>query len=1465
MSQLKSVISFATRWGAHFGGINSFNTDLLTAFAAAFAQRISTICVVLNATEQEAAHAKACQIQLISLDMPDQQGFPSSIQEHMWLELEKVLGSDFDNSVWLGHDRITGGVALAARRKYGGRAAVAHHMSYGHYESFAENSSAAHAKIRDQNKIFSDADIVMAVGPLLRDALAELLDRHEIPMLIPGLPDIPVKIIKKTFRGFISGRLSQDAKKIKQGHLGVAAFSGAIKCADTDPGLPTILRGASEPELTLRGVDFEECNGPGHADAESEIRMFAEKHAGRVFRMHTLPFTTDRDELFDDLRKSSVAMMPSWHEGFGLVGWEAIAAGVPLIASQKSGLYRLLEEIDDGLYASLVYPVDVSGAMSEPYYQSIDLERVTRHIIDIAKSPDQAHGKAIRLREALLQKYRWRDCAHEFAEIIGGASNIGVVIPPVEAVHEDAVQIGTLKDNKKNGVLDVPGAIWKINAGLSTSRLLRAEESVIPFDSDRAPFLQEQIEWANSVDYPLAIRLLTGVGGAGKTRLAMELCRRLKDQQWEAGFLPNDSKADVVARELLNAEANVCLIVDYAETRQQTLMELIKIVQVSKFDYLFRIVLLARAGGEWWGILPSRDSACEAVLSGMATTGPYCLPELHNNLQRRQAAFQYAMNAFAEKLSVNPGLGLPNLEGEHFGHPLYVQMAALLVLQGEQPGSAEAVTRSLINHERRYWAKALSSPAAIHTPQDENPAVFMALATLVNGFSTVHEAEILWRAVKADRNLLRPLFETLCQLYPGRQGVEGLRPDLLGEALVAQCLLGVHGATILNAIFSSGKPAWRRHSLTVLARMLRNREELSSLVEPIIIQQFLVCLEDLVAVIVETPSPLARITERAFSRLSIAQKSQASGMLNKYAEDEIFPLVDLMVLVGRSDLERVSRKSGKLTTDQTARKAAILNNLSVRLLWQGGFEESTDLAKQAEQLYAALAATKPESFKANWASALNNYSNRLSKLGRFQEAEKKAKQALDIRKNLATASPELGEHVYANVLVNYSLRLNDLKKYGEAERYIEKAINIFENYKYYRSEDFEKDWAGALSNYANILNESGRRNDAEVKAKLGLEIYEKLAKAWPSRFEAGWATSLSNYASFINDLGRSEDAEEISRQSLSILERLARAKPERFEGDWSAALSTYANLLSEEGKMAEAEVVVLQSLQIRERLASARPEQFEPLLAGTLNNYSNYLMEMGRNGEAEVILNRVLCMYENLDAVHPNRFKVDAAIARNNFAVVLSNLGRMEEAEIVAKETVDIYENVSLDNPGRYEADLAASLTNHANRLIDLGAVGEAVIKIKRAEDIYRKHVEVWPLKFEFDFLMAGIVKSLFVWLDSKESNELEFPHPIFSTPRQKKSLEFMGCFLKIFTSSDRDFIRKELATARLCVQSMDSQQKRKELSNFLLLESLSEKLGEAAFFVSNWRDELAHFSLLRGGRIPWWMLEISRRRCLGL
>jgi tetratricopeptide (TPR) repeat protein/glycosyltransferase involved in cell wall biosynthesis len=1455
-SQVKTLISFATRWGPQFGGINCFNKDLLEAFSAAFSPHIHIVCVVLQADKSEIQEAKNSQVTLVSLNLTSVKKFSAEFAVNTWDVLPNQFKSDPSQIVWLGHDLITGEIAVNAAKIYKGRSALINHMSYDHYESFCENSSLAKDKNKAQRKLFEQAGIVMAVGPLLRDALSEMLDVEDIPMLVPGLADITVKKVFKTFRGFISGRLSDDAKKIKQGHLGVAAFARSIKKADTNIGLPDVLRGSNEPELTLRGIDFEQYNSHSHDNAENELKRFAETHAGRAIRMHALPFTTDRLDLFNDLRSASVAMMPSWHEGFGLVGWEAIAAGVPLIISQKSGVYRILSELKAGLYTSYVYPIDIAGSIESPFFQEKDQEALANKIIEVAKSHSEAQQKATQLREALLQVYTWNDCALQLAKILNWEQHATPLNPHVEKTPHQPSQLST--DLPAN-ILEMPRPTWTIDSGFTSSRLLRAEEAIIPFDPNRKPFLEGLIQWAQSTQYPIAIQLLTGVGGTGKTRLAIELCEQLQQHGWQTGFLANDARVANITHNLVKSNQDICLIIDYAETRQPQLLELIKTLS-NNIQQKVRIVLLARDSGEWWNMLPGKDPACEALLESLATTGPYYLSQLHDSLQSRQAAYQVALAAFANKLSLPIPLTIPKLNDEHFGHPLYVQMAALLALHGEVPGSAESVARSLINHERRYWTKASSVIPLLATQQDDSAALFMALVTLINGLATIRDCEKLWTQYLGVKEHLKPLFSMLTPLYPSRQGLFGLQPDLLGEALVAQCILGVKGQELLHATLGCKNAKWRQNSLTVLARIMRNREDISNIVLLALTTHFVNCATEIIAVMMETPSPFAQVATQAFINLNTQQKNQACGILNVHLKDDILPLIDLGVLVKRTNVAKLRQKAKQNTSKDLASLARALSSLGTNLAWQGNIDEALSYSKQALDIDEKLAKAKPERFEPDWARSLNNYANRLSDLGRAEEALNSAKQALDIYEKLAKAKPERFEPDWATSLNNYANHLSDLGRAEEVLNYATQAVDISEKLAKAKPERFEPDWARSLNNYASHLSDLGRAEEALNYATQAVDICEKLAKAKPERFEPDWARSLNNYASHLSDLGRTEEALNYATQAVDISEKLAKAKPERFEPDWATSLNNYANHLSDLGRAEEALNYATQAVDISEKLAKAKPERFEPDWATSLNNYASHLSDLGRAEEALNYATQAMDISEKLAKAKPERFEPDWARSLNNYANRLSDLGRAEEALNPAKQALDIYEKLAKAKPERFEPDWARSLNNYANCLSDLGRAEEALNYAKQSLDIYEKLVKAKPKQFEYLFLSSIIISAQCDWLATKQLLEVEFVITQHTTPRKKFELDFNRYYLRAFAENDQTLVGEAISEAETCWTKMDAAQRRSCEDRRLLLAGLAESKKIACSLICNWRESLESFLAQRNGRLPLWMQEMARR-----
>ncbi|QOX78101.1 tetratricopeptide repeat protein [Trichlorobacter lovleyi] len=1194
-----TLISFATQWGSKYGGINSFNTDFLSALGVAYHLGIQVVCVVTSATSEEIEQARNAYVTLIPLPYSPTDKLLSATHAQTALNELKRRDIVFDptRTVWLGHDRITGAAAIAAAQQAGGRAVLMHHMSYDHYESYAENSATAKDKVEEQKALFRQADIAMAIGPVLRDALSDILGAvKSAHMLVPGLADISLREAPKTFTAFLSGRLNDETARIKQGHLGVAAFAQAHRKV-CDDGMPDGL--CRPPKLVLRGVDFEtQAGSPSNTtttDAETELKRFAQGYAQSVINLQALPYTHDRQVVYDELSGSSVALMPSWHEGFGLVAWEAIAAGVPLIIGENSGVYRLLEELYPGSGTGCVYPVKVRGDVDHPFFREEDLQAVMLELIKIANKPGDARRKAGALRN-ILEKHTWPNCAEEAVQVFGWNVRKGSV-PPVTPEQIAAV-LNVPEPSAQASVADstplqIPARQWKAGGGLADSQLLRAEEALVPFDPARQPDLDTLNSWLDDREWPNAVRLITGAGGLGKTRLALELCQQRVTNGWHTGFLDAQLEPREMKRaweQLYAFDMPVLVVIDYAETRQPVLLAFVKAILQQPGKHPVRILLLARDGGEWWDNLPSKDSCCEALLSGYATTGPYTLSPLHPEEEGRRHAYRQALNAFADALGVSVPEVTPELAGEHFGRPLYLQMAALLALHGERPTTAEGLTRALLNHERRYWNRLLTN--FVFSEPEQQAQQLLALTTLAGGFDTPRDAQIYWNktgATKLSPAEFSSLFKALVPLYPGKQGLQAVRPDLLGEALVAQALVGPDAPRLLDAVLANGSPqVIRCHSLTILARLSGKHPDLHETLSDALARHFAHCYREILTVAIETNGYLSVLAENAFSRLQQAEKGQIAGLLEPQLKEESIGLAELGCLVSEYLVEKAYKKmQQKQNKDTQTHYTGMLINFSVSLHRVGRNDQSLVYALKAVELIREYYALNTKYFEHVYSTALGNYSNCLTYTGKYEAALEPARQALEIRKRLTQKNPD--ESGYAISLNNYAILLSEIGQNTEAIEYARHAMEIRQRQAQKKPAIFDPDYATTLSNYSNRLAEAEQNNDAIEYARKALTIRLRLAKQNPDRYASDYAASLSNYSSRLCDVGNYEEALDYANQSFEIHKLLVQKNPDRFECEFAMSLSNLSLLLSVVGKNDDAYRYTLQAVGIYQRQVLKTP------------------------------------------------------------------------------------------------------------------------------------------------------------------------------------------------------------------------------------------------------------------------------------
>ena len=205
------------------------------------------------------------------------------------------------------------------------------------------------------------------------------------------------------------------------------------------------------------------------------------------------------------------------------------------------------------------------------------------------------------------------------------------------------------------------------------------------------------------------VRLVSGGGGAGKTRLALELRGRLDAEDWRCVDVAAGREADVVAAERRAAAGArlLLVVVDYAEARTglEGLLE-----AVARDAGQVRLLLVARQAGEWWQRLEAGQQAARELV---ADAGRAHVP-LADAVEPGVAAAEVVRRAvpfFAARLGVPPpDPGLVSVAGQQGARVLDLHAAALVAVLAARERPAGAVVRvdvgmvldELLGHEKHY-------------------------------------------------------------------------------------------------------------------------------------------------------------------------------------------------------------------------------------------------------------------------------------------------------------------------------------------------------------------------------------------------------------------------------------------------------------------------------------------------------------------------------------------------------------------------------------------------------------------------------------------------------------------------------------------------------------------------------------------------------------------------------------------
>jgi tetratricopeptide (TPR) repeat protein len=631
------------------------------------------------------------------------------------------------------------------------------------------------------------------------------------------------------------------------------------------------------------------------------------------------------------------------------------------------------------------------------------------------------------------------------------------------------------------------------------SALLRPEFEVVPF-SGREAELSRLERWCAEPG-AFGIRLVTGPAGQGKSRLARQFCERLTARGWLAGPLGRAEFDEATLRHLQVTSVAVLLVVDRAETRTDQLASLVNGLIGRKRAGRVRLLLLARAAGDWWEGFRRESRKQGSMLDGIAE---HELAALHSTLNDRQRGFRDAVAAFARHRGhiATPSV-MPDLADPKYGSVLNVHLAALAaVLRAEQPTGRSArlvdPTARALECEQGHWSDVARASELTGTYQQVDLDRAVAAATLC-GADDEEQAVALLRRIPnlPETDHVVRLARLIRRLYPSRNSYWGtLQPELLGEELVAMVTAdpsvpggpaGLLGTMLADA---SAPQATRALSIVVAAapRHVHLREALVPLLQRDPARLLLPA--GAVATQVPDPRPLARA-------LRVVLDSVADGTLvlelARLLPWPSLALADLAMAATRQALDQHRARSGA----DPKTEAELLSVLAVQLSDVGRREGALSAIEEAVTISRGLAEAAPDAFLPDLARALNNLSNQLSDVGRREGALSAIEDAVAHYRRLAETAPDAFLPDLALSLNNLATSLADVGRREAALRATEEAVTISRGLAEAAPDAFLPDLALSLNNRSLRLIDMGRREAALAATEEAVAISRGLGEAAP--------------------------------------------------------------------------------------------------------------------------------------------------------------------------------------------------------------------------------------------------------------------------------------------------------------------------------------------------------------------------------
>ena len=910
----------------------------------------------------------------------------------------------------------------------------------------------------------------------------------------------------------------------------------------------------------------------------------------------------------------------------------------------------------------------------------------------------------------------------------------------------------------------------------------------------------------------VAVAVVTGVGGSGKTRLAAQLCHDLSSIGWYTGFLPTTTDITVGELSVLaELTTELLVVVDYAEeARRGQLATVFRALRDRRSPT--RIVLTARGTDVWWDEFREELEQDGIDLSNALIISRLGEDRFQNDPVLFDRIYRKAVRSFAERMNhpsprnivVPDNLGATALD---------VVLRAWLAVYDESANSVKKLlTRDdlydkVLTIEFTQWRKA---PALAEVSRVHMGRAAATLSLLAPSQDEDEVDEVLSRLPEwASEHLRRSRFaELLVHTFLRVDGENSviLRPDPVAEYLILKIfgkkpgllsqvlpvnLLEVSDfededsdtdeitvqqhvryrqaqnacMTITRAASLDPKKAYR-----LAKRTLRLRSHMWSNALDVAITQggpFAPVLEEFIASGADLP--LAEIEDAiplghgALRSAALALTRRLIDSTEQSPEQRALWVNTLAIRLSeageREEALKTAREATGLYRDLAQMSptthnpdlAGSLNNLATFLSEVGERDEALEVAREAVQMRRDLVDKSPETYKPDLAMSLNNLAAFLSEVGEREEALKTAREATGLYRDLVEKSPATYKPGLAMSLTTLANHLSEAGERDEALEVAREAVHLRRDLVKVSPAAYTPDLAMSLSNLANRLLEVGERDEALKAAREAVHLRRDLVKVSPVHTQ-NLAGSLNNLANCLLEVGERDEALEVAREATDMYRDLVEKSPASYTSGLAMSLTTLANCLLEVGERDEALKAAREAVRLRQDSVQVSPTVYTPNLAESLITLANCLLEAGERDEALEIARKATELYRGLAKESPALYTPDLAVSLTTLANRLSEVGERDEALEVAREATDMYRDLVEESSASYTPGLAMSLTTLANRLSEVGERDEALIVIRESTDLFRGLVEVSPATYTPD--LAGSLNNLAAFLSEVGEQE---------------------------------------------------------------------------------------------------------------